>query len=171
MLPYQTRVFHSALPVAQARASLQDAIAPVLRGGGGREGGSFEGVVEGDTFRIHRAVRGRNSFRPMLHGRIETTPSGRARIVVSFRLHPIVAVFMAVWLGITGSLTLIGIQEAAATGEREALRHVGGMFALGFLMLFGGFAIEAHKAAGFMEAVFGDSRAPARPGFRGASSR
>jgi hypothetical protein len=78
---------------------------------------------------------------------------------VSFRLHPIVAVFMAAWLGITGSLTLMALQEAA-TGEREALRHIGWMFALGTLMLFGGFAIEAHKAAGFMEELFGPHEVP-----------
>jgi hypothetical protein len=157
MLPYQTRVFNSGLPVAQARARLQDAVGPVAPAGDGRVGRSFEGVVAGDTFRIIRVVRGRNSFRPVLHGRIESAPSGGTRVVVSFRLHPIVAVFMAAFLVVTGTLGLIGIQEAVATGEQEGLRHMGVMFAGGLLMLFGGFAVEAHKAATFMKAVFGSS--------------
>jgi hypothetical protein len=63
---------------------------------------------------------------------------------------------MAVWLGITGWLTLVGLQEAAATGEQAHLRHVGGMFGLGLLMIFGGFALEAYQAVRFMEEVFHD---------------
>ena len=100
MLPYQTRVFDSALEVVQARTRLRDAVEPEPRPRHAPTERTFEGVLEGDTFRIHRIVRGRSSFRPELHGRI-ATPTGRARAVVSFRLHPIVVAFTAVWLGIT----------------------------------------------------------------------
>jgi hypothetical protein len=155
MLPYQTRVFDSALEVAQARARLQDAVEPLPRPWRAPTARSFEGVVEGDTFRIHRIVRGRNSFRPELHGRIEAAPAGRARVVVSFRLHPLVAVFMAAWLAIVLNLVLIGLKEAAATGEKVFLWHTGGMFMLGLLMPLIFFPLEARKAARFLEEVFG----------------
>jgi hypothetical protein len=155
MLPYQTRVFDSALEVVQARARLRDAVEPEPRPRHAPTGRPFEGVLEGDTFRIRRIVRGRSSFRPELHGRIEATPTGRARAVVSFRLHPIVVAFMAVWLGIVFMLVLAASQEAVATGEMRFLRHTGAMFALGLLMPFIGFAIEARKAARFLEEVFG----------------
>jgi hypothetical protein len=154
MLPYQTRVFESTLQVTQARARLRDAVEPEPRPRHAPTERTFEGVLEGDTFRIRRIVRGRSSFRPELHGRIEATPTGRARAVVSFRLHPIVVAFMAVWLGITFMLVLTATQEAVATGEMRFLRHTGAMFALGFLMPFIGFAIEARKAARFLEEVF-----------------
>jgi hypothetical protein len=154
MLPYQTRVFDSALPVAQARARLRDAVEPVARPGDAQTRRSFEGVVAGDVFRIHRIVRGRNSFRPELHGRIEATPTGRARVVVSFRLHPIVAVFMAAWLGITFMLVLVAIQDAVATGETKFLAHTGTMFGIGLLMPFLGFVPEARQAIRFLEDVF-----------------
>ena len=75
--------------------------------------------------------------------------------MVSFRLHPIVVAFMAVWLGITFMLVLTAMQEAVATGEMRFLRHTGAMFALGLLMPLIGFAIEARKAAKFLEEVFG----------------
>jgi hypothetical protein len=141
MLPYQTRVFESTLQVTQASARLRDAVEPEPRPRHAPTERTFEGVLEGDTFRIHRIVRGRSSFRPELHGRIEATQTGRARAVV--------------WLGIAFILVLTAMQEAVATGEMRFLRHTGAMFALGLLMPFIGFAIEARKAARFLEEVFG----------------
>jgi hypothetical protein len=111
-------------------------------------------VVDGDSFRIHRIVRGRSSFRPELRGRIEATPGGRARVVVTYRLHPVVVVFMAAWLGFASLAVLIAIREAAATGETKYLAHTGGMFALGLLLPVLGFLPEARLATRFLEEVF-----------------
>jgi hypothetical protein len=155
MLPYQTRVFESTLQVTQASARLRDAVEAEPRPKHTPTERTFEGVLEGDTFRIHRIVRGRSSFRPELHGRIEATPTGRARAVVSFRLHPIVVAFVAVWQGIAFMLVLTAMQEAVATGEMRFLRHAGAMFAVGLVMPFIGFSFEARKAAKFLEEVFG----------------
>jgi hypothetical protein len=155
MLPYQTRVFDSALQVDQARARLQEAVEPLSTPRSTPSGRTFEGVVDGNTFRIHRIVRGRNSFRAELHGRIEATPAGRARVVVSFRLHPLVMVFMAAWLAIVFNLVVIAIQEAAATGESRFLWHTGAMFTLGLLMPLIFFPLEARKAARFLEEILG----------------
>jgi hypothetical protein len=154
MLPFQTRVFDSTLQVDQVRARLQDAVKPLSWPRGTPTERAFEGVVEGDTFRIHRIVRGRNSFRPELHGRIETSPTGRARVVVCFRLHPLVMVFVAAWLVIVFNLVLIALEEAAATGERQFVWHTGAMFTLGLLMPLVFFPPEARKAARFLEEVF-----------------
>jgi len=154
MLPYQTRVFDSTLLVDQARARLRDAVEPLGWPRRTATDRTFEGVVEDDPFRIHRIVRGRNSFRPELHGRIEATPAGRARVVVSFRLHPLVLVFMAVWLVIVFNLVLIAVEQAAATGERRFVWHTGAMLTLGLLMPLIFFPPEARRAARFLEQVF-----------------
>ena len=155
MLPYQTRVFDSTLQEDQARARLQEAVEPLSPPRRTPSGRAFEGIVDGDTFRIHRIVRGRNSFRAELHGRIEATPTGGARVVVSFRLHPLVMVFMAAWLAIAFNLVLIAIKEAAATGETRFLWHTGAMFTIGLLMPLVFFPLEARKAARFLEKVLG----------------
>ena len=155
MLPYQTRVFDSTLQVDQARARLQQAVEPPSPPRRTPTGRGFEGVVDGGTFRIHRIVRGRNSFRAELHGRIEATPTGGARVVVSFRLHPLVMVFMAVWLAIVLNLVSIAVKEAAATGETRFLWHTGAMFTIGLLMPLVFFPLEARKAARFLEEVLG----------------
>jgi hypothetical protein len=153
MLPYQTRVFDSALEVAQARARLRDAVEPLPRTRRAPTGRSFEGVVNDDTFRIHRIVQGRNSFRAELHGCIEATTAGRARVVVSFRPHPLVAVFMVAWLAIVFNLVQIALEEASGTGEKGFLWHTGGMLALGLLMPLIVFPIEARKGSRFLEEV------------------
>jgi hypothetical protein len=155
MLPYQTRVFDSTLRVDQARARLQEAVEPLAPPRRAPTDRAFEGVVDGDSFRIRRIVRGRNSFRPELHGRIEATPTGGARVVVCFRLHPLVMVFMAAWLAILFNLVLIAVKEAVATGERQFLWHTGAMFTLGLLMPLIFFPPEARKAARFLEEVLG----------------
>ena len=155
MLPYHTRVFDSKLQVDQARTRLQEAVEPLSRPPRTPTVRAFEGVVDGDTFQIHRIARGRNSFRAELHGRIEATPTGQARVVVSFRLHPLVMVFMAAWLAIVFNLVVIAMKEATATGETQFLWHTGAMFAIGLLMPLIVFPLEARKATRFLEEVLG----------------
>src|ERR1700719_1571987 len=57
----------------------------------------FLGQVMGDSFRIRRGIRCRNSFLPGIRGHIEATPTGSI-VRVSMSLDPAVAVFMAFWL-------------------------------------------------------------------------
>ena len=56
----------------------------------------FIGTVEGDRFRVRRDIRYRNSFLPIVLGRVRTVPTG-VRVGVTMFLHPTVAVFMLVW--------------------------------------------------------------------------
>src|SRR5450432_1343655 len=57
----------------------------------------FIGIVQEDSFKLQRAIRYRNSFLPMVRGRIAPTPTG-TRINVTMYIHPLVALFMMVFI-------------------------------------------------------------------------
>src|SRR3989442_13363605 len=57
----------------------------------------FIGKIEGDSFRVRRDIHYRNSFLPLVWGRISSVPMG-THISVTMFLHPMVALFMAVWV-------------------------------------------------------------------------
>ena len=147
LLPFQSRVFESALTPAQALERLQAAVEPREWFRRRPSERPFEGTVEGTTFRIQRIIRSRNSFLPHLHGRVDSTPSGRARVVVAFRLHPVVAVFMAIWFGFLLMFggTVLG-NSPPSSGELNPRLLIPGMLAFGVVLVFGGFVPEAYRA-------------------------
>lgn len=61
----------------------------------------FIGSVSTDGFRIIRVVRGRDSFNPMLYGRIRQDPTGTT-LQVTATLHPFVWTFMTMWSAVLG---------------------------------------------------------------------
>ena len=103
----------------------------------------LEGTVDGTGFRIHRIITYRNSFRPQLHGRIEPTPSGGARVVISLQLHPVVLVLLA--LGVSFFATFWPFGPPSASGPDPRLMLAGISAFVVFLVLVG-FIPEAHKA-------------------------
>ena len=106
----------------------------------------FIGIVRDDSFRVQRKIQGRNSFLPLVWGRLRSTPTG-ARVTVTMFPHPIVAIFMLVWLGIVGSTALEFLfwssrfKESSVTGL-----FLCGMFIFGVALVIGGFFPEARKA-------------------------
>jgi hypothetical protein len=82
-------------------------------------------------------------------------PDGRARVLVAFRLHPAVAVFMAVWFGF---LIMIGgsalAHPSSTSGDSTPRWILAGMLAFGVALLFGGFVPEAYKARQLLDDIF-----------------
>src|ERR1700690_4052606 len=64
-------------------------------------GPPFIGWVRDGSFKLHRDIRYRNSFLPVVHGRIVPADIG-TRIQVTMSIHPLVAVFLAIWFGSLG---------------------------------------------------------------------
>ncbi len=57
----------------------------------------YQGVVSEESFKIHRIIHYRNSFLPVIRGRFEE--QGKSTLVhVTMSLHPLVAIFLGVWL-------------------------------------------------------------------------
>ena len=77
-----------------AKAGLLRAVKVLRLFGGGQR--TFEGVVEGNRFRVWRIIQYHNSFRPAIVGTVEPTPSG-SRLRGTMSINPLVAIFLFVW--------------------------------------------------------------------------
>ena len=110
----------------------------------------FIGTVQDDSFRLRRDIRYRNSFLPLVWGRFISTPTG-TRVSVTMFIHPLVALFMAFWLGMVGY---------GALKDRSTPPVVlWGMFIFGLALTAGGFFPEAIKARRLISATVLDSAA------------
>lgn len=112
-------------------------------------GRPFLGKVEGRSFRIRRDIHYRNSFLPLIRGRIAATPNGSRVSVVMF-MHPAVLIFMLGWFGM---LVSVEWRLLNANIARSYLPVT--MMVFGLVMSLGGFFYEALKVMPLLsEAVF-----------------
>lgn len=100
-------------------------------------GPPFIGTVGDESFRMRRDIRGRNSFFPLVWGRLISTPTG-TRVSVTMFLHPLVALFMTIWLGIVG--------RGALADRSGPPVFLWGMFIFGVALIAGGFIHEVITA-------------------------
>jgi hypothetical protein len=117
----------------------------------------YQGEISGDQFKISRIIYYRNSFLPVISGKLEPDLKG-ARLDIKMSLHPVVLIFMAIWFGGVG-LAIIATNFAAFSAFTQSgitadtpffpLLIPGGMFIFGYLMVLGGFKFEAAKAKTF----------------------
>jgi hypothetical protein len=100
------------------------------------EGAPFIGSVLDDSFKMRRNIRYRNSFLPMIRGRIASYGVG-TRVSVTMFLHPVVVIFMIFWLSMVASVAF----------SHPTLSLIPwGMLAFGVALPVGGFIPEAIKA-------------------------
>jgi hypothetical protein len=111
----------------------------------GRSWPPFWGKVDVNGFHLMRRTWYKHSFRPMLSGRFEESPTGTT-IRVTMTLHPLVAAFMLFWLGMVGLFGAIGLLAAICSGKWEIGAVCGGMFVFGLGMTYGGYWLEAPRA-------------------------
>lgn len=103
----------------------------------------FVGSVMNDSFRIHRGFRGRNSFVPLIWGRVVSVHDGTRMSGIMF-LHPAVAVFAAFWLGVAGYSVVT--DKAATIGSSI-------MFIFGVSLIGGSFLVEVSRAKRILRTV------------------
>lgn len=111
----------------------------------------YEGEIGEHSFQIIRIINYRNSFLPLIKGRITPSEMG-SKIEVEMSLQPFVFVFMLVWLGMVGQFGVIFLISSIAEGKFEpaALIPVG-MFMFGCLLPLIGFKPEAARSKQFLE--------------------
>jgi len=100
-------------------------------------GPPFIGTVQDNSFKVRRDIRYRNSFLPMIWGRLISIPTG-TRVRVTMFLHPLVAVFMVVWLGFVG--------RGALFDRSGPPVFLWGMFVFGIVLVTAGFIPEVITA-------------------------
>ncbi len=104
----------------------------------------FVGTVQNDSFRLQRNIAHRNSFLPLLYGRISPTPGG-TRINVTMSMQPLVFVFMLCWLAMAG--------YGALTTRSTDRAILWAMFAFGLLLAVAGFFPEVDRAKTLLSTV------------------
>ena len=118
----------------------------------------FTGKIDAQSFRIKRRIRYRNSFLPLIWGRITPIPTG-SRISVTMFMHPLVIVFMGVWLSGVG----YGVWRCLHDPVPRVVAIVPFlMFLFGVGLLSAGFFPEAFKARRLIEDALFSERAEAR---------
>ncbi len=112
-----------------------------------------------DRFNINRAIRYRNSFLPILHGRLFPNGTG-TRVDVRMIMHPFVIGFLLLWCGIVLS-AFLGIVFDVVRGNQLTDRDWIPLFMLAFIYLltFFAFGFEAQKATSMLNDVFYQSTA------------
>ena len=156
VLPYEHLTIETTLAVEEAQRRLAEAVEPRknVRWPFQSRSKPFEGSITGEQFAISRVIGYRNSFLPRISGRIHQGSTG-ATIDITLALHPVVMIFMAVWLlgvGCAG-FAVMNVGFRAGTFEPSSLILIG-MFVFGVLLCTLGFNFEAAKAKSLLKQLF-----------------
>lgn len=122
---------------------------------GNTEGAPFIGSVQDGSFKIRRDIRYRNSFLPIIWGRVLPNGVG-TRVFVTMLLHPLVLLFMIFWLGSVGYAV---VSVPSGSSMIPIL-----MFIFGIAITLGGFIPEAIKAKRLISDAVTNSAAGTLPG-------
>jgi len=112
---------------------------------GGAASPPFIGKVERDSFRVRRDIRYRNSFQPLIWGRITNEPM-ETHVNVTMFIHPVVALFMLLWFSGIGSSVV-----TFSNPLHPMLIVPAGLLIFGVALVCGGFFPEAIKARRLLE--------------------
>ena len=134
-----------------AKAGLLRAVKVLRLFGGGQR--TFEGVVEGNRFRVWRIIQYHNSFRPAIVGTVEPTPSG-SRLRGTMSINPLVAIFLFVWFSAAIASGIGALAGPADTPPLKRLLPVG-MLVFGWILASGGYTIEARAARERLQEIAG----------------
>lgn len=102
---------------------------------------AFEGQLTGNEFEIKRIITYRNSFLPIVKGRIETLETG-TRLTVKMRLHLAVMIFMTVWFGFVGLFLIVSL--SSEDGSSTFLFPLG-MLIFAYALTMGGYLFESYR--------------------------
>lgn len=107
----------------------------------------FVGKIAENSFEIYPIPRGKNSFVPKITGSIKSE-GGATILDLHMSLHPIVFIFMLLWLGLVLVFALV-VLSLYFSDQAEAGQLLWIPFAMlggGLLMLFLPFKITSHQA-------------------------
>lgn len=114
----------------------------------------FEGQINEQAFKIKRIINYRNSFLPVISGKINGEPD-ITTIKVKMRLHALVIGFMCIWFGgvIAGCFAVL----AHTLGEGEmspGLLIPFAMLLFGYILTIAAFKFESSKAKKHLQTIF-----------------
>ncbi len=163
LIPYETLTINTSLHPEEALHKLQAVIEPkrIFRWWLSAHK-PYEGVINGDQFTVSRILGYRNSFKPIIHGKIQHEING-CSIRITLSLDRLVILIMAIWFGLVFisflSFLVNFIGSATPEGKWQpnvvpsALISIG-MLAFGYGLMMGGFIFEAAKSKAFFRKLF-----------------
>lgn len=177
-VPYQRLTIVTPMSPVEAVERLAEVVGPprgVLGGFWSADHKPYTGTVSGTHFKIVRHLLYRNSFRPVISGRVDAGPEGTV-VHASLRPDLFVLVLMLVWLGVVVDLAAVeALAYLRAWRAAGALPDLGpydlalpaAMLCLGYGVMLVAFRVEAWFTARFLRQLFAASAwAPSAP--RGA---
>jgi hypothetical protein len=117
-------------------------------------GPPFVGWVEGNRFKFVRAITGRNSFLPIISGRL-VAGEGGAVVQATLRLAHSVALFMAFWMTAVIYGAIEGLPRAWEKSDVMGMVFPLGMPIFGLVLTLSGFLPEKRKARRLLSKAFG----------------
>lgn len=146
LLPYRTFSIESPLTPSVAEDRLRNAIQATRWFPSSPRSTPFEGVLNGERFKVQRAISYRNSFLPCVQGALQPTEGG-VRLVGTMRLHAAVIAFITIWfagIGIASASAISSIMSGKGFHAEQLFPL--GMLAFGIALVLGGFIPETRKA-------------------------
>ncbi|MCT7982521.1 hypothetical protein NG796_04365 [Laspinema sp. A4] len=113
----------------------------------------YRGQLGEHSFKISRIISYRNSFLPQIEGRIQPHGKG-SQIEIEMKLHPIVIIFMCVWLSLVGQFALMFLVVLFKEEFEPAFLIPVGMFIFGLVLPLIGFLPEAKGSKQFLRELF-----------------
>ncbi len=158
-LPVEDYELLTDLSVEQVLAKLQENTGPVSASYFGHSSSDkpYEGSVKAPVFEMTRVINYRNSFQPMITGRVYSKQQ-QTHIAIKMRLHNFVLVFATIWLGITGStflmFLLVFLYKPNGFIHSNMLLFLPaslGFFLFGYVLCIQAFKYESRKSKKFFE--------------------
>jgi hypothetical protein len=103
---------------------------------------AFEGNLRGNEFEIKRIINYRNSFLPIVNGRIDTV-GNTTRLTVHMRLHTVVIVSMTIWMSFVALFFVLGLLKSGNSDGRLIIPL--GMLSFGYALTMGGYLFESER--------------------------
>jgi len=114
----------------------------------------FLGFIFCDTFKIRRVIDYRNSFLPVINGRIQPIAMG-TEIAMTLKPVPLVIAFMCIWFGILLTMFLAALVNGLMQGTiPQAILVMPIMLLVGGSIMYFGFDAEYKNAKKALIAIF-----------------
>ena len=116
----------------------------------------YTGSAIGSIFTMRRNITYRNSFLPIITGKI-TTSGGQTKVNIKMQPDTVDLVFISLWLGIVGFFCLAGFlsglmdfRQTTKTGFSPPTLIPFGMFAFACLLTILGFKLKSRRSKKFL---------------------
>ena len=161
-LPYEKLTIKTKLRPEEVLQNLNNVVEPRkhFRGWKKTSEKSYEGNVEGLSFNLFRIIYYRNSFLPVIKGKIESDIGGSS-IQISMHPHILVILFMVIWMAGAGWMFFSSFSFEIFKNDPRGFDFIPdflyspfSMILFAYALILGGFKFESVKSKKFFKELF-----------------